>query len=82
MSSIYFSGNAARYRLKKILKNIPHVVSANVDTVEGLKNNKDLFNSKPGKRLMFSLIWISSMHVMSLISILYTFMMWQTYTYW
>ena len=60
MSLMYFAGNAARYRLRKILKNIPHVVSANIDTVEGLKNNRDLFNSKPGKRLMFSLILISS----------------------
>ena len=41
-------GNSARARTRKILKNIPHVISANVDIIEGLSKNKDIFNSKPG----------------------------------
>lgn len=37
----------ARTRIKKVLKNIPHVISLAIDYCEGLPKNKDMFASKP-----------------------------------
>ena len=46
----------ARTKLKKTLKNVPHVIDAKVDYASDIPNNNDVWSSKPDVYVLLNIL--------------------------